>query len=90
MKNAYLIMAHHNFNQLSILLGLLDGFDNDLYVHIDSKAGAIDTDALRERVKKSNLVFIPRMSITWGGIRLSGAKWSCLKAQFPYLMITTI
>lgn len=46
MKNAYLIMAHHNFNQLSILLGLLDGFDNDLYVHIDSKAGAIDTDAL--------------------------------------------
>lgn len=67
MKNAYLIMAHHNFNQLSILLGLLDGFDNDLYVHIDSKAGAIDTDALRERVKKSNLVFIPQMSITWGG-----------------------
>ncbi|MBS7157749.1 MAG: hypothetical protein KH040_02445 [Collinsella sp.] len=67
MKNAYLIMGHHNFNQLGILLSLLDDFDNDLYIHVDLKAGAIDIDALRGCVKKSNLVFIPRMSITWGG-----------------------
>ncbi len=80
MKNAYLIMAHHNFNQLSILLGLLDGFDNDLYVHIDSKAGAIDTDALHERVKKSNLVFIPRMSITWGGDSMIWCEMELLKS----------
>ena len=37
-KHAFLIIAHGKFNQLQILLNLLDDERNDLYVHIDKKA----------------------------------------------------
>ena len=35
--HAYLIIAHHHFNQLKLLLTLLDDERNDLFVHIDEK-----------------------------------------------------
>ncbi len=36
-KHAYLIMAHDNFEQLKILLDLIDDYRNDIYLHIDKK-----------------------------------------------------
>lgn len=38
MKHAYLILAHSNFDQLQILLNLLDYPDNDFFIHIDKKS----------------------------------------------------
>ena len=37
MKHAFLIIAHNKFNQLQLLLNLLDDERNDIYVHIDKK-----------------------------------------------------
>lgn len=68
MKNAYMIMAHHNFGQLALLLSLLDDENNDLFVHVDSKAGVIDEAAITRNVKCSKVEFLPRASIAWGGV----------------------
>lgn len=82
IKNAYMIMAHHNFEQLSLLLSLLDDVDNDLFIHIDSKAGLVDESAFARKVKSSKVEFLPRMSITWGGV-------SQLQCELALLNIAT-
>lgn len=66
MKSAYLIMAHHQFGLLQKLLELLDDPDNDLYIHIDKKAGDVDLDAIRQSVSRSAVFFTDRISVTWG------------------------
>ena len=37
-KHAYLIIAHNNWKQLSLLLSVLDDERNDIYIHIDKKS----------------------------------------------------
>ena len=80
MKNAYMIMAHHNFGQLDLLLSLLDDDDNDFYIHIDSKAGDVDEAAIARKLKHSRVEFIPRASVTWGGVSQLRCELSLLKA----------
>ena len=41
-RHAYLIMAHNHFDFLKELLGCLDDNRNDIYLHIDKKAGSFD------------------------------------------------
>lgn len=41
MKHAFLIIAHGGFDQLQVLLDLLDDPRNDIFLHVDRKAGAI-------------------------------------------------
>ena len=37
MKHAYLILAHHAFGLLQLLVETLDDPRNDIYVHVDRK-----------------------------------------------------
>ena len=37
-KHAYCIMAHGNWEQLQMLIDVLDDERNDIYLHIDKKA----------------------------------------------------
>lgn len=66
-KHAYLIMAHGAFGQLKQLLSLLDDKRNDIYLHIDSKAGNVDKIQFTNVLEESSLFFIKRRSVTWGG-----------------------
>ena len=66
-RHAYLIMAHHNFGQLKILVDLLDDPRNDIYIHIDKKSSTFDPDTIT--TKHAALYFVPPMSVTWGGHR---------------------
>ena len=66
-KHAYLVMSHSNFNQLLLLLDLLDDERNDIYLHIDKKSNGYSIDEIRHHVKKSKLVFIKPMRVSWGG-----------------------
>ena len=81
MKNAYMIMAHHNFGQLALLLSLLDDENNDLFVHVDSKAGVIDEAAITWNVKCSKVEFLPRASIAWGGYHSCAVSLPCLSGR---------
>lgn len=67
MKNAYCILAHNEPYILETLISLLDDTDNDIYIHLDKKADCFSENAIAEAAKKSNITFIPRLSVGWGG-----------------------
>ena len=65
MKHAYLIMAHNNFEILKRQLSLLDYPENDIFIHMDQKAGDFDREQFLSVLKYSRLFFIPRKSLYW-------------------------
>lgn len=65
-KHAYLIIAHNNWKQLSLLLSVLDDERNDIYIHIDKKSKNVPIDSLRKSVKKSKLHIYRKFKIYWG------------------------
>ena len=66
-KHAYLIMCHTNFDQLLILLNILDDERNDIYLHIDKKAKGFSLDDIKQHIKHSVLHIIKPMRVNWGG-----------------------
>lgn len=64
--HAYLIIANRNFNQLGLLLSTLDDPRNDIYLQIDAKARFKNLNALKEKVKQSNLFILKPIKIFWG------------------------
>lgn len=66
-KHAYLIIAHDKFEMLKRLVERLDSEWNDIYIHIDFKAGEIDQDYIADSARKSSLFFVDRISVAWGG-----------------------
>ena len=81
-KHAYLIMAHSNFQQLKFLLSLLDDKRNDIFLLIDKKVEVSDKllGALKSACDKSNLIFVERTKVNWGGYSLIKAELLLLKA----------
>lgn len=69
MRHAYLIIVHNQFNILIKLVKLLDHKDNDIYIHIDSKADlrSFSKEDCIKQVNFSKITFVPSMSVCWGG-----------------------
>ena len=78
-KHAYLIIAHDNFTVLKKLLELLDDEKNDFFIHIDKKAGNINTNIIVENVKKSKIRFISRKKVFWGDYSLTDVELDLIK-----------
>jgi len=66
-RHAYLIIAHHQFSLLEKIIRLLDNERNDIYIHIDKKVEGFDEQPFYEAVKYSNIYFVKRISVSWGG-----------------------
>lgn len=66
-RHAYMIICHTNFDQLGLLLEILDDRRNDIYLHIDKKAKGYSVDSIRAHVKKAGFTVIRPMSVSWGG-----------------------
>lgn len=66
MRFAYLIMAHHRFDVLKMLLTDLDDQDNDIFLHIDQKTQNVPIEELKQCVRFSNLIFVDRIPVYWG------------------------
>ena len=66
-RHAYLIMAHSHFDFLKELLLCLDDRRNDIYLHIDLKAGSFDFAGFSQLLSQSGLFFTERLSVSWGG-----------------------
>lgn len=79
IKDAYLIMAHDNWSVLYNQLLCLDADYNDFYIHIDGKVDAgIKTrveNTIRCILKKSCVIFLNSINVTWGGILKLKRKW---------------
>ncbi|GHU69097.1 glycosyl transferase [Clostridia bacterium] len=66
MKHAFMVLAHHRFGQLKLLLRLLDHTDNDIYLHIDKKAISPTDESLQSQVKHSTMRIYRQVSVIWG------------------------
>mgnify|MGYP001319032828 CR=1 FL=1 len=66
-RHAYLITAHNQFEILEKLLLLLDDPRNDIYIHVDGKAGMFDSGCFAGILKYSSAFFVPRIHVHWGG-----------------------
>ena len=77
-KHAYLIIAHDNFTQLQLLLNLLDDERNDIYLHVDKKAASFSPSDVK--VSKSQLIFVDRINVIWGGHSQIQCEMNLLKA----------
>lgn len=78
-KHAYLIMAHKQPELLNKLLRLLDNEKNDFYIHIDKKSN-MDMTHIGKDVSKSNIYFIDRISVNWGGYSQIQCEMNLLKS----------
>ncbi|MEG1809416.1 MAG: beta-1,6-N-acetylglucosaminyltransferase, partial [Oscillospiraceae bacterium] len=79
-RHAYLVMAHGGFEQLAALLALIDDSRNDIFLHIDKKAGKVDEASLFAAVSLSRLNLIPRVSVNWGGYSQIACVFALLQA----------
>jgi len=69
MRFAYLICAHGSFKLLKRLIMQLDDENNDIYVHVDKKAGDMDFNDFIHSAKMSKVVFLQdRLDVRWGDV----------------------
>ena len=72
-RHAYLILAHSNWEQLQILISLLDDPRNDIFIHIDAKS---DISSLHLKTLHSEIVYTKRIDVRWGNVSLIEAELS--------------
>ena len=71
--HAYLIIAHNNFDQLQLLINLLDDNRNDIFIHIDKKIEKLPLLT----VNKSKLFILDnRIDVRWGDVSQIQAELS--------------
>ena len=84
MKHAYLILAHHEFALLQILISCLDDNRNDIYVHIDRKVKESPT----LKADKAGLFILKdRVDVRWGDVSQIEAEYALFEtavANGPY------
>lgn len=64
-KHAYLIMAHNNFEQLGLLIQVLDNPRTDLFIHIDAKTDFTDYKRLQNAACYSSVHVYKKYKIYW-------------------------
>ena len=64
MKQAYLVLAHHQFGLLKKQIALLDDDRNDIFIHIDKKSRNVDFNDIKSVAKSSNVYFTERIAVS--------------------------
>lgn len=82
-RHAYLIMAHHNFEQLFRLMQFLDSTETDIYLHVDRKAAGYDVSRIRKVCRLSHVFLMPRKKLAWGGSSLTKCEIAMLRKALP-------
>lgn len=79
-KHAYLIMCHSNFRILEKLIGAIDDPRNDIYIHIDKKT--VQAEQIKNCIKPkySNVSYVDRIDVAWGGFSQIQAEILLMKA----------
>lgn len=86
-RHAYLILAHRNWSQLSILLHLLDHPKNDIFLHIDKSSRGWNAAALHDSIHQGTLKIFSRFHLAWGSEALVDATLTLLDSavKTPHL-----
>lgn len=68
-KHAYLIIAHHEYPILQILLSMLDEGDNDVYLHVDKRSKSLRQKLDAFKMQKARLFVLEQpIKVYWGDI----------------------
>lgn len=79
MKHAYLILAHHQFALLELLVRSLDHAGNGIFIHFDSKVTEIPAIA----VQNAALYLIEeRVDVRWGDLSVVEAEYVLFEEAF--------
>lgn len=78
-KHAYLIIAHNNFYVLEKLLKLIDDSRNDIFIHVDKKINKFDFNYFKSIPKYSEINFVERVRVSWGGFSQIKAELNLFK-----------
>lgn len=78
-KQAYLIIAHKYDETFKTLLRMIDREENDIYIHMDRKNKQYNENECKNLIKKSNIFFIKRCSVAWGGYSQINVELMLLK-----------
>lgn len=70
LRHAYLIIAHGNWDQLALLLRLLDAPNNTIYIHIDRKAEYVPRKKLERAAALSQVYIYQQYKVYWGSYEL--------------------
>lgn len=81
-KHAYLIIAHNNFYILEKLLKMIDDKRNDIFIHIDRNVRDFKFDYFTTLTKYSNIKFINRIKVGWGGFSQIKVELNLFKAAY--------
>ncbi len=84
MKHAYLILAHHEFALLQLLVSCLDDGRNDIFIHFDRKVKSLPGIVAR---KAGLFILDGRVDVRWGDvsqIRAEYALFEAAVARGPY------
>ncbi len=79
-RHAYLIMAHNHFDYLNKLLKSLDDPRNDIFIHIDKKAGFTDFQLLERGICDSKVYYIKPRDVKWAAFSGILCEMDLLKA----------
>ncbi|ATO45698.1 hypothetical protein C5L30_001298 [Companilactobacillus farciminis] len=81
-KHAYLLIAHNKFEQLSLLISLLDDYRNDIFILIDKKSKLTDEikSSLFKSAKNSYIQIYHDKDISWGDYSQIKAEMELFKA----------
>ena len=79
IKHAFLIIAHNEFMMLKKLIGAIDDYRNDIYIHIDKKVKKVNEEEVRSWANKSNIYMMPRRKLYWGTYSIVDCELRMLK-----------
>ena len=83
-KHAYLIIVHKSINQLKLLLQLLDYPGNDIFIHVDKKAG-ISKEAIEEiKLQYTTTHVFKEIAVYWSDYSLCEAEMLLLEKAISY------
>ncbi len=79
-KHAYCILAHGNWQQLQMLMNVLDDVRNDIFLHIDAKSTA-DFEKVGGHInlQHSRLYYAESVDVRWSDISLADAEMSLFR-----------
>lgn len=84
MRHAYLIIVHEDNYVLEKLIELIDDRRNDIFIHVDKKTKNFSFEKYKKIVKNSNINFIPRVKVQWGGYSLVKVELELMKCANSY------
>lgn len=78
-KHAYCILAHGNWEQLQLLVSVLDDERNDIFLHIDKKAlSSFEIWGGKVKTNHSHIFMVNSIDVRWSDVSLADAEMSLL------------